>query len=243
MHLLALPSCLLQLVFARDVLAWPDSSIAPRAVPERMNALLQTGLASLRHLYPQISQGRLNAWELVQVMAWCSLLPGFWYLQRTRREGISLPWSSRGRQRGLPGAKSIDKEGKSSTLLYSTLLTRITLSRSRNRRPRALKEALRDTIIYYEPIHIPLSTDILSQTPTGRKTPCHSRPSTSPSLHTRTGRIHLSIPLSPLQLGQFSLMPINRPTRLWLVGLPPNFMGCVYNRSVGRTAGDRDRRI
>jgi hypothetical protein len=123
MHLLGLPSCLLQLVFARDALAWPDSSIAPRAVPERMNALLQTGLASLRHLYPQISQGRFNAWELVQVMAWCSLLPGFWYLQRTRRDGISLPWSSTGRQRGLPGAKSIDKEGKSSTLLYWALLT------------------------------------------------------------------------------------------------------------------------
>lgn len=112
MHLLALPSCLLQLVFARDVLALPDSSIAPRAVPERANALLQIGLASLRRLYPQISQGRFNAWELVQVMAWCSLLPGFWYLQRTRKEGISLPWSSTGRQRRLPGAKSIDKEGK-----------------------------------------------------------------------------------------------------------------------------------
>ena len=94
MHILGLPSCLLQLIVAQEAVAWPETRIGPPAVPERLNTLLQTCVSSFRHLYPQTSQGRLNVWEVVQVMAWCSLLPGLWYLQRK------------------PKAKSADKEGK-----------------------------------------------------------------------------------------------------------------------------------
>ena len=113
MRIFGLPSCLLQLVFARDVLAWPETRIGSPAIPERANALLLTVVSSFRHLYPQTSQGRLNFWELVQVMAWCSLLPGFWYLQRRRREGMSKIQSSSGRsQEGSSRSRSIDNDGR-----------------------------------------------------------------------------------------------------------------------------------
>jgi hypothetical protein len=58
----------------------------------RLNSQLQAVAASFRQLYPQISQGKFNMWEMAQIAVVCSLVPGFWYLKK-RIESKSTSWS------------------------------------------------------------------------------------------------------------------------------------------------------
>jgi hypothetical protein len=118
MPLFDLPSCLLQLLLARDVSAWPDNTVRRPTVPENLSRWLQSTAAGFRHLYPHIAQGRPDFWEVVQLMAWCSLLPGFWYLRRRRKEPTSKPWRA---QDALPGARSPEIDGKLPRPLTSTV--------------------------------------------------------------------------------------------------------------------------
>ena len=57
----------------------PDSS-------QSLANQLQVLVGRFRYAYPQITQGKLNIWEMVQVAVLCSLLPGLWYLRQTRQE-------------------------------------------------------------------------------------------------------------------------------------------------------------
>jgi hypothetical protein len=108
--------------FVTAVVALPDNSIWRMSnTSSRLNSHLQAVAASLRQLYPQISQGKFNIWEMVQIAAACSLVPGFWYLKRKRKESKSMSWTSSepsindGITNGSAGAirKSIDISGKS----------------------------------------------------------------------------------------------------------------------------------
>ena len=60
----------------------------------RLTSQLQAVAASMRQFYPQTSQRRFNIWEVVQIVALCILLPGFWYLRRKREESKSITRSS-----------------------------------------------------------------------------------------------------------------------------------------------------
>ena len=59
----------------------------------RVNSQLEAVATSLRQLYPQISQGKFNVWEAIQIAVMCSVFPGLWYLRR-RIEIKSTWWSS-----------------------------------------------------------------------------------------------------------------------------------------------------
>ena len=84
---------LLHLVTAALVV--PDNSSLRLSYPSNLlRAQYQNLIASFRQVYPQISQGKLNIWEMVQIVALCSLLPSFWYLRTKRKEAKSMSWSS-----------------------------------------------------------------------------------------------------------------------------------------------------
>ena len=88
-------SCLLLLHLVIAALALPDNSSWQLSYPSNLlRAQYQNLIANFRQVYPQISQGKLNIWEMVQIVALCSLLPGFWYLRTKRKEAKSMSWSS-----------------------------------------------------------------------------------------------------------------------------------------------------
>lgn len=69
----------------------------------KLNIQFQSLLSAVRQLYPHISQGKIDVWEMAQIAALCSLFPGFFYLRRKRKESSSnVLWNS---------TDSIGKEG------------------------------------------------------------------------------------------------------------------------------------
>ena len=56
----------------------------------RNSHLFDTIAESLRHRYPSITSGKPNIWEMVQIAALCSLIPGIWYFRVKHKDRKSL---------------------------------------------------------------------------------------------------------------------------------------------------------
>lgn len=119
----------------------------------RLNSQLQAVTASLCQLYPQISQGKFNIWEMVQIAAVCSLVPGLWYLRR-RKDSKSTSWSSSestindGMTNGsaVTIRKNVDINGKPLNFLHLRSFADHKC-RGRSHRPRSAKKTLGATIL------------------------------------------------------------------------------------------------
>jgi hypothetical protein len=107
-------SFLLLLHLVTAALAVPDNSSWRLSFPSNLlRAQYQNLIASFRQVYPQISQGKLNIWDMVQIVALCSLLPGCWYLRTKRKEGKSMSWSStESSSNGIIRQESVEINGK-----------------------------------------------------------------------------------------------------------------------------------
>jgi hypothetical protein len=119
MPVLGLPSCLLPLFFPTEALASPDHSFwRIFDTSSKFGLQLQTLASRLRALYPQILQEKLDFWKLAQIMALCSVLPGFWYLRRRYRKNTSISWRPMDlSQNGVSDIKkSVEINGKSPVL-------------------------------------------------------------------------------------------------------------------------------
>lgn len=72
--------------------ALPDS-IWRISSPSRVQSQLQT---SFRQLYPHISQGKINVWEVVQLAVLGVLVPCLWYWKSNRAAAHSVEISTSG---------------------------------------------------------------------------------------------------------------------------------------------------
>jgi hypothetical protein len=105
------------LLFSKEAFALSDSR-GPSSSPNILASQLHSLVSTLRQAYPHVSQGRLNIWELVQIMAVCSILPGLFYFQRRWRESKTTSWApTQVSHDSLPnGRKSVDINGKTPIL-------------------------------------------------------------------------------------------------------------------------------
>jgi hypothetical protein len=94
MALSQLSPCLITtlfLCFCARTTAIPDSNISRISKTFQFRSLY----SGIRQFYPQAFEGRLGIWEVIQIVAMCSVLPGCWFLLRRRRsDGKSLSTSS-----------------------------------------------------------------------------------------------------------------------------------------------------
>lgn len=120
-----LSSCLIQLFFT-SVVAVPDNSIwGTLTPPNRLNSQTQALTTSLCQLYTQTSQGKSKIYGIC-LAAICSMILGFWYLQRGKSgKGTSEPSIHNGMTNGsaVTIRKSVDINSKSPCLSYLQSLT------------------------------------------------------------------------------------------------------------------------
>lgn len=133
----------------------------------RPSTNLQALLEGFRQTYPQISRGEPSVWEMVQIAALCSLLPGLFYLRRTRKDSKSLSLAS---TEYSNNGMCVEQEGSDSNGKSSLDILRTVADNNMYRcwiyRPRAFEEAFRDQVIRNEPLHIPKGPSLLSSPPT-----------------------------------------------------------------------------
>ncbi len=76
------PLCLISfLCLVVGASALPDNNFS------RTSRNFQLTWSGAHHLYAQISAGRYSAWDLLQVLAMCSVLPAYLFWMRWRRPG------------------------------------------------------------------------------------------------------------------------------------------------------------
>ncbi|TAQ84624.1 hypothetical protein B7494_g7055 [Chlorociboria aeruginascens] len=66
---------------------------------------VQSIISTFQKFYPQLARGKISVWEMAQIAAICSFIPGFWYLRR-RRDGSEPSWPSTNSLED--GEKSVD---------------------------------------------------------------------------------------------------------------------------------------
>jgi hypothetical protein len=104
-----------------EAIALPDKNWSI-SNPANLQLRLQELLRSVPQLYPQASQGKFDAWEMAQLAAVCSLLPGIWYLRGRWMGSKSMSWASsepaiEGVTRDPSVRNSVDVNGESTLLI------------------------------------------------------------------------------------------------------------------------------
>jgi hypothetical protein len=178
----ALLSCITTLCSATGALSSPDSRISYTTANIDMQR--QALLSSLQRLYPQIS------WEMVGVVATlCSIVPGFWWLMRTRTSLSSSSGATSEVNGGVVG-RTVDTNGKLLLALNSSNCT--DQGRCRSNRSGTSEETFGIQVFHDQPIYVSEPPRVLPAPYTSRQAP--SEPSfTSSGLHSRSRRLDCSI--------------------------------------------------
>lgn len=87
MAMLFSPStCLLQLVAVAVVVAALPEGGPPASSLNKVTSQALAAISYIRNPYQLALQGKAGVWEMVQIVAICSIIPGFWYLRRKQQD-------------------------------------------------------------------------------------------------------------------------------------------------------------
>lgn len=199
------------LLFPTAALALPDSILPAGSSSTTLYLYTRNFTSGLLQLIPHIFQGRFGLGELIRVMAFCSLFPGIYYLQKRRRESKSSSWTSGEKpdrdMSGADGRKSVDINGRSSGVSQDVAYA--DQIRRRGGRSRTLEEALDSSIVHDEPIYISFSASILSKTPASREVAHYTCAITSTRFYTWPRRVYVSIPFLAHKYGEPGFLSVN----------------------------------